>query len=77
MYIDRYITWYLFIVLYYYFFRSITISLDTKNILDDNNISSNIEYLAKRLNTTLDVVDEMCVKIPYLRYIRVTKVSLN
>lgn len=55
-----------------FFFRFIQISQDTKNILGDN--TSTLIYLANRLNTSKEVVEEMRVKIPALHTIRVTKV---
>ncbi|CAH2104792.1 unnamed protein product [Euphydryas editha] len=51
--------------------RSIQITQDTKTILGENK--STKMYLAHRLNTTPDVIEDMYVKIPALKTIRVTK----
>ncbi|XP_026322224.1 transcription termination factor, mitochondrial [Hyposmocoma kahamanoa] len=53
--------------------RFITISRDTKKILGDT-MSTQV-YLANRLNTTPEAVEDMCVRIPALKTIRVTKVK--
>ncbi|CAG9784517.1 unnamed protein product [Diatraea saccharalis] len=53
--------------------RYVAIYQETKNILG-NNESTHI-YLAKRLNTTVEAVEEMCIKTPALKTIRVTKVK--
>ncbi|XP_063376117.1 transcription termination factor, mitochondrial isoform X1 [Cydia fagiglandana] len=53
--------------------RYIKISQDTKNILGRNK-STQI-YLADRLNTTPEAVEEICTRIPALKTIRVTKVK--
>lgn len=52
--------------------RYIAISQETKNILGDNKSSQ--LYLADRLNTTPEVVEDICARIPALKTIRVTKV---
>ncbi|XP_026487466.2 transcription termination factor, mitochondrial [Vanessa tameamea] len=51
--------------------RSIEITQETKTILGENK--STKMYLATRLNTTPDIIEDMCVKIPALKTIRVTK----
>ncbi|CAK1603306.1 unnamed protein product [Parnassius mnemosyne] len=53
--------------------RYIEISQQTKNILGEDK-STQI-YLAKRLNISPKEVDEICVKIPSLKTIRVTKLK--
>ncbi|KAJ0181752.1 hypothetical protein K1T71_002474 [Dendrolimus kikuchii] len=53
--------------------RSILISLETKNILGEDK--STQMYLAKRLNASIDTVENMCWKNPALRTTRVTKVK--
>lgn len=47
---------------------------ETKSILGETK-STQI-YLANRLNTTIEAVNEMCLKTPALKTIRVTKVCL-
>lgn len=54
-------------------YRFITISLDTKKILGDT--MSTQMYLASRLRTTPEAVEDMYFKIPALKTIRVTKVQ--
>ncbi|XP_045459299.1 transcription termination factor, mitochondrial [Melitaea cinxia] len=51
--------------------RSIQISQETKTILGENK--STKMYLAQRLNTSPKVIEDMYVKIPALKTIRVTK----
>ncbi|KAI8427728.1 hypothetical protein MSG28_002160 [Choristoneura fumiferana] len=53
--------------------RYIAISQETKNILGDNKSSK--LYLADRLNTTPEAVEDICARIPALKTIRVTKVK--
>ncbi|XP_026737792.1 transcription termination factor, mitochondrial [Trichoplusia ni] len=53
--------------------RFISISQETKTILGESK--STQTYLANRLNTSVDHVEEMCIKIPALKTIRVTKVK--
>lgn len=53
--------------------RFISISQETKTILGESK--STQTYLANRLNTSVDHVEEMCIKIPALKTIRVTKVG--
>ncbi|CAD0196252.1 unnamed protein product [Chrysodeixis includens] len=53
--------------------RFISISQETKSILGETK--STQTYLANRLNTSVDHVEEMCLKIPALKTIRVTKVK--
>lgn len=55
-------------------FRYIEIMQETKSILGETK-STQI-YLANRLNTTIEAVNEMCLKTPALKTIRVTKVCL-
>ncbi|KAI5641572.1 transcription termination factor, mitochondrial isoform X1 [Phthorimaea operculella] len=53
--------------------RFISITKETKSILGDTE--STHSYIANRLKTTPEVVEDMCFKIPALRTIRVTKVK--
>ncbi|CAG4990595.1 unnamed protein product [Parnassius apollo] len=53
--------------------RYIEISQQTKNILGEDE--STQVYLAKRLNISLEEIEEICVKIPSLKTIRVTKLK--
>ncbi|CAG9099695.1 unnamed protein product [Plutella xylostella] len=53
--------------------RSIQISKDAKSILGDSMSTQN--YLANRLNITTETVEDMCVKLPALKTIRVTKLK--
>lgn len=53
--------------------RFLAISQETKDILGDS--VSKQTYLANRLNVSVDTVQEMCLKIPALQTIRVTKVK--
>ncbi|XP_028177468.1 transcription termination factor, mitochondrial [Ostrinia furnacalis] len=53
--------------------RYVEIMQETKDILGETK-STQI-YLANRLNTTLEAVNEMCIKTPALKTIRVTKVK--
>ncbi|KAL0894663.1 hypothetical protein ABMA27_013215 [Loxostege sticticalis] len=53
--------------------RYIEIMQETKSILGETK-STQI-YLANRLNTTIEAVNEMCLKTPALKTIRVTKVK--
>lgn len=55
-------------------YRFITISRDTKKILGDT-MSTQV-YLANRLNTTPEAVEDMCSRIHALKRIRVTKVHV-
>lgn len=53
--------------------RTISLSQETKTILGD--IKSTETYLANRLNISLKDVEDMCIKLPALRNVRVTKVK--
>ncbi|XP_041980546.1 transcription termination factor, mitochondrial isoform X2 [Aricia agestis] len=53
--------------------RYIAISQETKSILGETNTTKN--YLAQRLNTTPEFVDEIFLKVKTLKCIRVTKVK--
>ncbi|VVD05833.1 transcription termination factor, mitochondrial [Leptidea sinapis] len=53
--------------------RYIELFQETKSILGDDKRT--IEYIAKRLNTTEDVVEDMYSKVPGFETIRVTKVK--
>ncbi|CAH2988619.1 unnamed protein product [Chilo suppressalis] len=53
--------------------RHVSISQETTHILGNNeNIHT---YLARRLNTTVEDVEEMCIKTPALKTIRAIKVK--
>ena len=84
--IYNYSKFYIVLLLYYYLsitanmvylkmkqiFRFIQISQETKSILGE--YQSTKVYLAKRLNTSPEVIEDIYVKIPALKTIRVTKV---
>uniref|UniRef100_A0A2A4JB43 Transcription termination factor, mitochondrial n=1 Tax=Heliothis virescens TaxID=7102 RepID=A0A2A4JB43_HELVI len=53
--------------------RFLAISQETKDILGDS--VSKQTYLANRLNVSPDTIQDMCLKIPALKAIRVTKVK--
>lgn len=58
-----------------FFFRFISLSQETKSILGDTKSAK--FYLATRLNTTPEYIEDVYNKIPALKSVRVPKVGLG